>query len=189
MTRREALNHVAWLMGGTIIGTQFLISGCQAANTTIARLFEEENLALFNEIAEVIIPKTSTPGAKEANVGLFMAKAIRDCYTSINQEIFTTGLTLFKNTVKQKYSTEFLSLNQQQRIEVITQIDREMQKYSIQKTPDAPYHYYHMMKELTLLGYFTSEAGCTKALRYVPVPGKYDGSYPYRKGDKAWALS
>jgi len=38
-----------------------------------------------------------------------------------------------------------------------------------------------------LLGYFTSEAGCTKALRYIPVPGKYVGCISYRKGDKAWA--
>jgi len=38
-----------------------------------------------------------------------------------------------------------------------------------------------------LSGYFTSEIGATKALRYVAVPGKFDGSYPYKKGDKAWA--
>ena len=45
-----------------------------------------------------------------------------------------------------------------------------------------------MMKELTLLGYFTSEVGATKALRYLPVPGRYDGNVPYKKGDRAWAL-
>jgi hypothetical protein len=45
------------------------------------------------------------------------------------------------------------------------------------------------MKELTLLGYFTSEVGATKALRYVPIPGRFDGCIPYKKGDKAWALS
>jgi len=45
-----------------------------------------------------------------------------------------------------------------------------------------------MLKALTLLGYFTSEIGCTQAMRYLPVPGKYDGDYPYRQGDKAWAL-
>ena len=44
-----------------------------------------------------------------------------------------------------------------------------------------------MMKELTLLGFFTSEIGATKALRYVAVPGKYEGCIPYNKGDKAWA--
>jgi len=189
MTRREALNRVTLLMGGTIIGTQFLVSGCRPAGAIVAQLFEKTNLALLNEFAEVIIPKTDTPGAKEANVGLFIASALRDCYTPANQEIFITGLTLFKKQVKQKHNIDFMALNQQQRIEVITGVDAEMQNYRSKREPNAPYHYYQMMKELTLLGYFTSEAGCTKALRYLPVPGKFDGDYLYKKGDKAWALS
>ena len=48
-------------------------------------------------------------------------------------------------------------------------------------------NYFGMMKQLTLLGYFTSEIGATKALRYIAVPGKYEGCVPYKKGDKAWA--
>jgi hypothetical protein len=44
-----------------------------------------------------------------------------------------------------------------------------------------------MLKELTLLGFFTSKPGATQALRYIAVPGKYDGNLPYKKGDKAWA--
>ncbi|WP_394803568.1 gluconate 2-dehydrogenase subunit 3 family protein [Niabella hibiscisoli] len=45
-----------------------------------------------------------------------------------------------------------------------------------------------MMRQLTLWGYFSSKEGMTKALRYVETPGRYDGAYPYKKGDKAWAL-
>ena len=48
-------------------------------------------------------------------------------------------------------------------------------------------HYFSLMKQLTLLGFFTSEVGATKALRYVPVPGRYEGCVPYKKGDKAFA--
>jgi hypothetical protein len=51
----------------------------------------------------------------------------------------------------------------------------------------SPKHYYTMMKQLTLLGFFTSKPGATQALRHVAVPGKYDGAFPYKKGDKAWA--
>ncbi|MBZ4192391.1 gluconate 2-dehydrogenase subunit 3 family protein [Niabella beijingensis] len=51
-----------------------------------------------------------------------------------------------------------------------------------------PPHYFTMMKQLTLWGYFTSKPGATQALRYVETPGKFDGAYPYKKGDKAWAL-
>ena len=51
-----------------------------------------------------------------------------------------------------------------------------------------PDHYFRMMKDLTLLGYFTSEVGATKALRYIETPGHYDSCIPYKKGDKAWAV-
>ncbi|MGH2553929.1 MAG: gluconate 2-dehydrogenase subunit 3 family protein [Chitinophagaceae bacterium] len=50
-----------------------------------------------------------------------------------------------------------------------------------------PNHYFTMMKHLTLWGYFTSETGCREALRYNPVPGRYEGCVPYNKGDRAWA--
>lgn len=54
-------------------------------------------------------------------------------------------------------------------------------------TENPPSHYFRMMKELALLGYFTSEIGCTQALRYVESPGRYDPCVPYHPGDKAWA--
>jgi len=54
-------------------------------------------------------------------------------------------------------------------------------------TADSPTHYFRMMKELTMLGYFTSEIGCTQAQRYAETPGKYDPCVPYKPGDKAWA--
>jgi hypothetical protein len=51
-----------------------------------------------------------------------------------------------------------------------------------------PAHYFRMMKELALLGYFTSEIGCTKVLRYVEAPGRFDPCIPYTPGEPAWAL-
>ena len=54
-------------------------------------------------------------------------------------------------------------------------------------TKDSPNHYFRMMKELAMLGYFTSEVGYTKAMRYVETPGRYDGCAPYTPGDPAWA--
>ncbi len=50
-----------------------------------------------------------------------------------------------------------------------------------------PAHYFRMMKELALLGYFTSEIGCTQATRYVDTPGRFDPCAPYTPGQPAWA--
>lgn len=92
----------------------------------------------------------------------------------------------------------------QQRQELLLQLDNEAREYDKKITVEeqqqrdqakremkefepSPSHYYTMMKQLTLLGFFTSEVGATKALRHVAVPGKYDGALPYKKGDRAWA--
>jgi hypothetical protein len=50
-----------------------------------------------------------------------------------------------------------------------------------------PAHYFRMMKELALLGFFTSKIGCTQALRYVEAPGRFDPCLPYTPGEPAWA--
>ena len=52
---------------------------------------------------------------------------------------------------------------------------------------DAPPHYFRLMKELALLGYFTSEIGYTKAMRYVESPGRFDPNAPHAPGDRSWA--
>lgn len=46
----------------------------------------------------------------------------------------------------------------------------------------------NMLRDLTVLGYFTSEIGATQALNYIEVPGRYEGCIDYKKGDKAWAI-
>ena len=75
----------------------------------------------------------------------------------------------------------------EQRHDLLVDLDKEMKDYQKSKKETDPTHYFKMVKELTLLGFFTSEVGATKALRYVAVPGKYEGCIPYKKGDKAWA--
>ena len=71
--------------------------------------------------------------------------------------------------------------------DLLVELDKEAKDYQKNKKDGDPNHYFHLMKQLTLWGFFTSEPGATKALRYVAVPGHYDGCVPYKKGDKAWA--
>jgi hypothetical protein len=70
---------------------------------------------------------------------------------------------------------------------MIVDLDAEAKKYQETKTAEQPTHHFTMIKQLTLWGYFSSEIGATQALRYVAIPGKYEGCIPYKKGDKAWA--
>ncbi|BAV05519.1 Gluconate 2-dehydrogenase subunit 3 [Filimonas lacunae] len=190
MNRREALSRVAVLVGGSIIGAEFFLSGCKNHGTVnTENLFEKDTIAFLNEAGETILPQTTTPGAKAADVGSFMAVMVRDCYSDKDQETFKKGLTQLNNSCKEKYKKDFMDASKEQRLELLTQLDKEAKEYNKNKKKDEPNHYFTMIKQLTLLGFFTSEVGCKQALRYVPVPGKYDGNYPYKKGDKAWALA
>jgi hypothetical protein len=82
----------------------------------------------------------------------------------------------------------FMKITPEQRKELLTELDKEQKDYAKSKKKEDEPHYFTQMKQLTLLGFFTSEPGATKALRYVAVPGRFDACVPYKKGDKAWAL-
>ncbi len=188
MQRRQAIQNVALLLGGTIIGGNlFLSGGCKPATPTVEKLLEPSFQSLLGEIAETILPKTSTPGAKEAGVGAFIPVMVRDCYTPEQQKIFLEGLSNIEKLSKEKYSGSFEKITPEQRTELLTALDKEQKEYHDKKKREDPDHYFRMMKQLTLLGFFTSEVGATKALRYEAVPGRYDPCVEYKKGDRAWA--
>lgn len=192
MNRREALSRVAIIMGGTVLGAEAFLSGCTTAKTGL--VFAAEDIAFLNEVGEVIIPATNTPGAKEANVGAFMSVMVRDCYDEKNQNIFMEGMRALQfKEAKAKIGKSFMEANEKERHDLISALDKEVQaikeakKANLDKKTGNEKHYFTMMKELTLTGFFTSEVGATKALRYVAIPGRYEGCVPYAKGDKAWA--
>lgn len=206
MERREAVKYISILLGGAVIGADAFLSGCKT-KTGSTTDWTAEDVAYLNEIGETILPRTSTPGAKDANVGEFMTVMVNDCYVEADQKAFREGLDKLNDASDKKFSKNFMSLTPQQRTELLTEIDREAKDYQKKvgefnnaenkkekdeiakgnkayvKQHMAP-HYFTMMKQLTLLGFFTSEQGMTKAVRYIPVPGRYEGCVPYKKGDK-----
>ena len=119
------------------------------------------------------------PGDKKAAA----AGTFSDGDTAYLDEIAETIIP----TTNKKFGKSFMEIDAAQRKALLTEIDAEAKKYMAEKKGEDPKHYFRMMKELTLLGYFTSEIGATQALRYVAVPGKYEGCVPYKKGDRAWA--
>jgi hypothetical protein len=187
MNRREAISSVALLLGGTIIGAESFLSGCKTA-TESGVSFSATDISLLDEVAETILPTTAgSPGAKAAKVGDFMTVIVRDNYEEKDQKIFMEGIKKLDEASKAKNSKSFMESTAEQRHELLVGLDKEQKAYQKDKKKEDPTHYFRMMKELTLWGYFTSEIGATKALRYVAVPGKYEGCIPYKKGDKAWA--
>lgn len=190
MNRREALSRVALIMGGTIVGANIFLEGCKPADKKAGAVaeFTPDDVAYLDEIAETIIPTTSTPGAKAAQVGAFMTVMVKDCYEEKDQKTFRDGMEKINEASNKKFDKAFMQLTPQQRHELLVGIDNEQKEHTKNKKENDDNHYFRLMKELTLLGYFTSEVGATQALRYVESPGRYEGCVPYTKGEKAWAL-
>ncbi len=190
MNRREAISSVALLLGGTLVGAEAFLSGCSTPDKKFGAAglnFSPDDISFLDEVGETIIPATSTPGAKEAKIGEFMKTIVSDCYEEKDQKIFLDGMQKLDDASKKKNGKSFLASDPQQRHDLLVDLDKEQKEYMSKKKPEDPSHYFRMMKELTLWGYFTSEPGATMALRYVAVPGRYEGCIPYKKGDKAWA--
>lgn len=186
MNRREAVQYISILLGGTVVGSNVFLSGCKS-NTGVSATFTDADVAYLDEIADTILPATKTPGAKAAKTGQFMTVMVNDCYEEKDQKIFHEGMKKLNDLSKKTYGDLFVKITPEQRHELLVKLDVEQKEYMKNKKKDDPSHYFRMMKELTMLGYFTSEIGCTQARRYVETPGHYDGNLPYKKGDKAFA--
>lgn len=223
MNRRDAMQRVAFLMGGALSAPTMIamLEGCtpntatEAANSSFS--FSPDYKNLVSEIAEIIIPKTSTPGAKDAGVGPFIEMMLKDCYTEAQQKHFKKGLDAVEESSKKQFGKKFLEATPEQQTALLKEfeqlsmketkeneqpkkiVDNETGLVKDPKDPDPkksektkqvppPVPFFKLMKELTLLGYFTSEAGAKNALAYVAIPGRYDGCVKMTPGQKVWAL-
>ncbi|MET0392203.1 MAG: gluconate 2-dehydrogenase subunit 3 family protein [Chitinophagaceae bacterium] len=184
MDRKEAIRYISLLLGGTLVGASSFLAGCAAPGT---KSFSASDMDYLDEIAETILPETTTPGARAAQAGQFMALMVSDCYDENEQAIFRKGMQTLNERSAEKYGNPFMKLTPAQRHALLVQVDDEQKAYTTTQKDNDPVHYFRMMKELALLGYFTSKPGCTQAKRYMPVPGKYVGCVPYQKGDKVIA--
>jgi Gluconate 2-dehydrogenase subunit 3 len=204
VNRREAIIRMAIMMGATVVGPRLLALefGQDSNAPKPPEKFSADEIALLDEIGETIIPATTVPGAKAVGIGSFIAMMVTDCYHPNEQAAFREGLHGIPAAYEAKYGEKFLTGSPANRTAFLNELDQEQRAYSAKQrerkkfirenaaaqessesTGEIP-HYFRMMKELTVLGYFTSEIGSIEVLGWVEVPGRFDGNVPYAKGDK-----
>lgn len=216
VTRREALRRVTAMLGGVaLVGAEGFLTGCAPSRAATEGPeapgaappsedtfeFSDANVAFLDEIAETILPDTSTPGAKAAATGAFMALAVRDMYSVEERDRFVEGMRRLDEECVAMNGRPFMQASPPERLALLERLDREQYDHTEARDAlrrgepssvpgvdaDSPTHYFRMMKELALLGYFTSEIGYHQAQRYVETPGRFDPCVPYEPGDRAWA--
>ncbi|MEX1122246.1 MAG: gluconate 2-dehydrogenase subunit 3 family protein [Balneolales bacterium] len=189
MDRREAIKRTAILMGGFAFAPSAsgILQGCtpQAGVAWNPQFFSEYQARLVTILSDVIIPSGDTPGASDAGVPAFIEEMVSTIYDQDAREQFTSGLVAFDEMANNHYDSNFSDLDYSRQF----QFANEQNQLAIdnEHTNQHGTLFFFIMKELTMLGYFTSEEGATKTLRYVQVPGRYDGCIPLEKGDKTWA--
>jgi len=180
MDRRQAIQRAAMVLGYTVSAPAIfgVLNGCQAKPDLAFKpvFLTDEQAAIIAEVAEIIIPKTDTPGAKDAGVPGFIDLMLKDCYSQEDQQRFVQGLESMQAEAKSSYGSDFLSCKPEQQQELVFKLHAAA--IAERKSP---------AKELTILGFFTSEPGATQVLRYEPVPGKYEGCVPLSSVGKTWA--
>lgn len=194
MDRREALRRAAWIMGGAISAPAIMgvLNGCTAKPTINWKpvFFTEDQGILISQIADIIIPKTDTPGAKEVGVPGFIDTLVKDCYSKEDQEHFLAGLVAFNEQANKEQGDSFILLDAPAQQAFVKKIhDEAVTMEKSENKPDKRPFILHV-KELTMLGFFTSEIGATQVLQYEPVPGAYKGCIPLSEAGngKTWAI-
>ncbi|HJR68330.1 MAG TPA: gluconate 2-dehydrogenase subunit 3 family protein [Gemmatimonadaceae bacterium] len=186
--RREALRRAAMLLGGVLSAPAIagVLAGCdsRSADGTWRALTSEQG-DLVATIAEHIIPETDTPGARGARVPLFIDQMLAGHYGDGDRKRVLDGLEEFDERARRECGGPFIRCSADDQRALLTRVDQEAFT-EVAGRPEVPW--FRTIKELTILGYYTSEIGATQELRYVAVPERFDGCVPIEQVGRTWAV-
>jgi gluconate 2-dehydrogenase gamma chain len=191
MDRREAIQRTAMMLGYAVSASAIagIMNGCKAApELAFKPVFLSDEVAnIISEMAEIIIPKTDTPGAKDVGVPSFIDLMLKDCYKKEDQDRFIKGAADFDADAKATYGDAFLYCDADKQQELVLKYHADAIAAMKSETPPKVRPFILMVKELTMLGFFTSEVGATQVLQYQAVPGSYKGCVPLSEVGRTWA--
>lgn len=213
MTNSWTLDRRQLALGFASIGIGLAVPGCATANQAATQsalswtptALSPAQANVLDVVAELIIPATDTPGARDAGVPQFVDRAIANYCTPSNAAAVRAGLDRIEADARASYKTNFIALKPDQQVALLTIYDTEVaspasppaaaqgaattqpatQGVTPAAAPRAPF--FPVLKDLVTVGYFTSQQGATKAVRWDPVPGPYHGCVPLSEIGRAWA--
>ena len=182
INRREATKKAAYFMGGTISAPAILgvLNGCapSAKPNWTPSFFTEEQALTVMELSEAIFPATDTLGAKDLGVPKFIESMVSTVYKEKDQKLFMDKLASFQEAIKSESGDAFHALETEKKNEIAKRENdaiagKSFGRYNAEERP-----FFWMVKELTLLGVFTTEYGATQILQYQLVPAQWEACVP-----------
>lgn len=195
MNRRETLKMAAVVLGGVLSESlsAAVMAGVNPSGKVSRQLFDASGRKTLEILAELIIPETDTPGAIAAGVPDFIEVMVSDWYTDTERKVFLDGLHELSEYCQQTYGKKINDCSNDEQVSALQWSEQESKKYPAkQSSPlsraiDENSPFFTKIKELTVLGYYTSEVGAKQELRYNPMPMKYDGNLDFSDVGRQWS--
>ena len=175
--RRSILLGAVFLVGGAAALTRF--TGRSSPDADDRPPLSADQFALLEQVTDVIIPATDTPGAIGAGVPAFLRDLLTDWGNAESRAEFTGVIEHIEQRSWTKHGAAFLELSAEPRLEIMRAMDAE--SIAAQDKP------YRKFKYLVLLGYYHSQIGATQELRYELVPGAWRACVPFTEIGRAAA--
>ncbi len=198
MQRRDLLKF-SLMLGLTTVGgcssvSRALQAGVSGGSKPVRRMFTEEERAAVAVLSEMIIPETDTPGAIEAGVPDFIETIYVEWYRDAERSVFLQGLADLDGFCQQHERQDFINATTMTQIEALKDQENQATNYhpptagafSFIPAVDERAPFFKKIKDLVVVGYYTSEVGATTELIYLPAPGYYDGDVEFSKIGKQW---
>lgn len=183
LDRRDALAGMAAMFGSALFAP--IARAAAAQMTPISEgapsvaVFSPAQRALVSALSERVMPTTDTPGAIAAGVPEFIEKLLADWAAPDDRKPILAGLDALAAYSQTEYQIAADKASPEQQDALLTLAMED-------KVPGGRV-FFEAFRQLVLTGYFTSEVGITQEREYLPVPGMYDGAYPYTPGTKVYS--
>jgi hypothetical protein len=177
--RRAALIKLAALTGVAISGDALAALAQYTDPSMAPGLLDGDTLALTATLVDHIIPATDTPGALAVGAHRTISHLLLACASAAQQQSFVAGLARVDAQAGQRFTT----LPARRQIALLHALDEGKPPFAAQDR-----QFFRELKSYTLFAYYTSEAGATRELAYLPVPGGFKGNVPVRSSTRTWAI-
>ena len=187
MQRREVLRLLATGAALQLAPAQWLAFGSEARALLAAResprTLNPQEEATVTAMADMIIPRTDTPGASDAGVVGFIDLILSEWYDAAERTHFLDGVAGVDSRTQNLFGKSFVDCSPEQRSEVLIDLGAKMlqeapprgRRSSFELLTPVERNFYSDFRRLTLTAYYTSEAGATKELHYEVIPDQYQG--------------
>ena len=188
LERRDLLKGLAVVLGAAISPACQRAAEVPAAQRMagVAR-WSLEQRAIAHRCADLIMPATDTPSALAVGVGEFMDYVASVWLQQSELEELLAGLNGLQEEAQRQYTKNFVDLSEMEQVQLLTQMETASSVLNASSQEELRSKVFARLKELTVVGYYSSEVGAKQERVYVPMPGRYDGYFKLNKVGRQWS--